>query len=171
MTTTQTPIQTEPLEHTLVALAKEHETLIELAKQHRQALRKADSPTIARLADLRNQTNQRIIALDKERARIVAEISKAIGLPSANTTIRALIAQIGGPSAKRLSLLAEKLRQLIESARTEQSALREATAAFAGHLGGMLAQVVQTCNVAKTYNARGKMAQGIAMSTAVDFRH
>ena len=54
---------------------------------------------------------------------------------------------------------------------SEQSALREATAAFAGHLGGMLAQVVQTCNVAKTYNARGKMAQGIAMSTAVDFRH
>ena len=37
MTTTQTPIQTEPLEHTLVLLAKEHETLIELAKQHRHA--------------------------------------------------------------------------------------------------------------------------------------
>lgn len=171
MTTTQAPVQTEPLEHTLVALAKEHEKLIELARQHREALRKADSPAIARLADLRNQTNQRIIALDKERARIVAEISKTLGLPSANLTIRSLITQIGGPGAKRLSLLAEKLRQLIESARTEQSALREATAAFAGHLGGMLAQVVQTCNVAKTYNARGKMAQGVAMSTAVDFRH
>src|SRR5690606_18691357 len=75
--TTHAPVQTEPLEHTLEALAQEHETLIELAKQHREALRKADSPAIIRIAELRNQTNQRIIALDQERARIVSEISKS----------------------------------------------------------------------------------------------
>lgn len=165
------PVQTEPLEHTLEALAQEHETLIELAKQHRQALRKADSPAIVRIAELRNQTNQRIIALDQERARIVSEISKSFGLPSANVTVRALIAQIDGLSAKRLSGLAERLRQLIEMARTEQLALREATAAFAGHLGGMLAQVVQSCSVAKTYNARGKMSPGIAVPASMDLRH
>ena len=52
-----------------------------------------------------------------------------------------------------------------------QSALREATAAFAGHLGGMLATVIQTCSVAKTYTARGKMAPGIAMPASMDLRH
>ena len=140
------PVQTEPLEHTLEALAQEHETLIELAKQHRQALRMADSPAIVRIAELRNQTNQRIIALDQERAKIVSEISKSFGLPSANVTVRALISQIGGPSAKRLSGLA-------------------------GHLGGMLAQVVQSCSVAKTYNARGKMSPGIAVPASMDLRH
>ena len=140
------PVQTEPLEHTLEALAQEHETLIELAKQHRQALRMADSPAIVRIAELRNQTNQRIIALDQERAKIVSEISKSFGLPSANVTVRALISQIGGPSAKRLSGLAE-------------------------HLGGMLAQVVQSCSVAKTYNARGKMSPGIAVPASMDLRH
>ena len=166
-----TSISTESLEHVLEALAGEHETLIELAKIHREALRKADSPAIARIAELRNETNQRIVALDKERARIVSEISKAIGLPSANVTVRALISQIGGPASKRLAALAEKLRQLIENARVEQSALREATAAFAGHLGGMLATVIQTCSVAKTYTARGKMAPGIAMPASMDLRH
>ncbi len=164
-------VNTESLEHVLEDLASEHETLIELARLHRESLRKADSPAIARIAAQRHQTNQRIVALDQERARIVSEISEAIGLPSANVTVRALISQIGGPASKRLGALAEKLRQLIESARAEQTALREATAAFAGHLGGMLAQVVQNCSVAKTYTAMGKMAPGIAMPAAMDLRH
>lgn len=164
-------VSTVGLERVLEALAVEHETLITLARQHREALRKADAPTISRIATQRNETNQRIVALDQERARVVAEIALALGLPSANQTVRALVTQIGGPASKRLGALAERLRGLIEAARTEQSALREATSAFAGHLGSMMAQVVQTCTIARTYTARGRMAQGIAMPAAMDLRH
>lgn len=164
-------VNTTELERVLEALAQEHEGLIALAREHREALRRADSPAIVRIAGERSRTNERIVALDRERARTVEEISRALGAPGANQTVRALVSQIGGPSSKRLGALAERLRGLIESARAEQSALREATATFAGHLGGMLAQVVQTCTVARTYTARGKMAPGIAMPAAMDLRH
>lgn len=163
--------QTEALERVLESLAAEHESLIALARGHREALRKADSPAIARIATLRAEANERIVELDRERARLVDEIAKSLGLPSVNLTVRALIARLGGPSAARLSALAQRLRSLIEEARQEQSALREATATLAGHLGGLLAQVAQTCAVARTYTARGRMAQGIALPAAMDIRH
>lgn len=163
--------QTEALERVLESLAAEHESIIALAREHRAALRKADSPAIAAIAGQRAEANTRIAQLDRERAKLVAEMAKELGMPSVNLTVRALIARLGSPSATRVAALAERLRGLIEEARQEQSALREATAAIAGHLGGLLAQVAQSCAVARTYTAHGRMAQGIALPAAMDIRH
>lgn len=162
---------TEQLEAVLRGLMQEHETLIELASQHREALRAADAPEISRIAAQRAAVNVRIVELDRQRAQVVTELAQSLNMQGAGLTVRALIAAIGGQSAKQLSTLAEKLRQLIERARTEQAVLRDATATVAGHLGGVLAQVVRTCSVGQTYNARGKLAPGTSMPASMDLRH
>lgn len=162
---------TERLEEILRGLMAEHETLISLASKHREALRAADAPEMSRVAAQRSAVNARIVELDRQRAELVSELAQTLGMQGAGMTVRALIAAIGGQSAKQLSALAEKLRQLIEKARTEQAALRDATAAVAGHLGGVLTQVVRTCSVGQTYTARGKMAPGTSMPAAMDLRH
>jgi len=168
---TQNATQTEALEAVLRGLLKEHESLLKLATLHRDALRKADSSGISRVTADRAGVNARILALDTQRAEIVSAMAKNFGLHGAGVTVRALIAQIGGQAAMQLGALAEKLRQIIERARTEQAALRDATATVAGHLGGVLTQVVRTCSVGQTYTARGKMTAGTAMPASIDFKH
>jgi flagellar biosynthesis/type III secretory pathway chaperone len=163
--------QTEALETVLRGLLREHESLIKLASQHRDALRNADAGEISRISSERAAVIARIASLDKQRAEIVCELAKNLDLHGAGVTVRALIAQIGGHAATQLSALAEKLRAIIERARTEQAAIRDATATVAGHLGGVLTQVVRTCSVGQTYTARGKMNAGSALPASIDFKH
>ena len=168
---TAAPVQTGPLEAVLRGLLKEHESLLKLASRHRGALRQADAGSISQIAADRQAVIARIASLDAERAEIVGDLAKTLGLHGAGVTVRALIAEIGGQTAMQLGALAEKLRSVIERARTEQAALRDATATVAGHLGGVLSQVVRTCSVGQTYTARGKMETGAAMPASIDFKH
>lgn len=163
--------KTEQLEAVLRELLKEHEALIKLASRHKEALRRADAQEISRISSERTAVVARIAMHDKKRAEIVGVLAKDLGLNGAGVTVRAIVSLIGGQAATQLGILAEKLRTIIERARTEQAAIRDATATVAGHLGGVLTHVVRTCSVGQTYTAKGKMNAGTAMPASIDFKH
>lgn len=166
-----TQAQTDALERVLVGLTEQHALLIELGAHHREALREADAPRLAHIAGQRDAVNQQIVRLDRERAQIVDDIARALGMQGQGVTVRAIAAAIGGPASKKISALALSLRELIERCRREQSVLRDATATVAGHLGGILSQVSRACSASQTYTNRGQMAPGSAMPAAMDIRH
>ena len=170
MTLTQ-DVHAEALERVLAELLAEYEQLLELAELHRQALRRADAPLIAKISSARTGLNARIESLNAERAELVNAIAGDAAPGNSGTTIRSILTKMSKPASDRLRELADRLREVIERARQEHRAIGEATTVFAGHLGGILNQVIQNYNVGQVYTASGQVASGPALPAAMDLRH
>lgn len=161
----------ETLERVLRDLLTEHRTLVELAAGHRDALRRADGLAITTISLDRDRVNERIVALNDERLEVTASLTAALSAPQRAVTIRTVIQTLGPSRSARLAALADELRRAVEAARREHSILRDATSAFAGHLGGVLSRAVELCAPARTYNAAGRVAISATLPGALDVRH
>ncbi len=163
--------QIEVLERVLRELLAEHRTLVTLAERHREALRNADGPVVTEVSLERDRVNERIVALNAERIEITGAVAASLGANSERVTVRTLIESLGPARSARLTALADELRDAIEATRREHSILRDATAAFAGHLGGVLSRAVELCAPARTYTAAGRVAVSSTLPGALDVRH
>ncbi len=163
--------QIEALEHVLRELLAEHRTLVELAQRHRDALRAANGAEVTAISLERDRVNARLVALNGERQSITAKLAAALGTPNPPVTVRTVIQSLAPDRSARLLGLADELRSAIEDSRREHSILRDATAAFAGHLGGVLSRAVEMCAPARTYTAAGRMAVTATLPGALDVRH
>ena len=159
------------LEHVLRDLLDHHRSLVELAQRHRDALRHADGQAITEISLARDRVNEQIVARNEERLRITDALAAALGSSSKPMTVRAVIQAVGPHRSAFLTSLADELRTAIEAARREHSILRDATAAFAGHLGGVLDRAIQMCAPARTYTSAGRVAVSSALPGALDVRH
>lgn len=163
--------QLEALERVLRELLVEHERLVDLAGRHREALRRADGLAVTAISIERDAVNERLVALNDERVRLIGELARALGAEAASVTVRTVIEAAGPGRSARLAGLADELRSAVEATRREHSVLREATAALAGHLGGVLDRAVQLCAPARTYTASGRVSVASTMPGALDVRH
>lgn len=166
-----TDVQVEALERVLRELLVEHESLVELARRHREALRKADGEQVTAVSLERDAVNERIVRLNEERVSVTSAIAAAVGGDAKQMTVRAVIQAVAPERADRLSSLADRLRQAVEATRREHSILRDATAAFAGHLDGVLHRAIEMCAPSRTYTNRGRVAVSSPMPGALDVRH
>ncbi|MGP1272255.1 MAG: flagellar export chaperone FlgN [Phycisphaerales bacterium] len=163
------------LERQLRELLGEHRRLVSLARQHRAALRSADGRAVTSISIERDAVNERIVRLNEQRNTTASAIAEALGLDASNggrrATVRALVESLSEPEASRLAAVADELRAAIESTQREHSVLRDATAAIAGHLGGVLTQVLSAYAPSKTYTARGRVSVSVALVGSLDVRH
>ncbi|MEM8756442.1 MAG: flagellar export chaperone FlgN [Planctomycetota bacterium] len=153
--------------------AAQHE-LAALAGKHREALRAADGVRITALAFERDMVNARIVTLNRERMEAVGAIATSLGLDArraATLTVRELLGSVGEPAASSLIAAADELRSALLDTQREHSVLRDATAAVAGQLGGVLTRVLSACSTANTYTAGGQIAVGAAVPGTLDMRH
>lgn len=163
--------QIEALEHVLRDLLAEHRTLVDLAHKHREALRSADGQAITDLSLERDRVNERIVTLNNERLDITSSLAASVRAPSKSVTVRTVLEMLEPSRSATLRALADELRAAIESARREHSILRDATAAFAGHLGGVLSRAVEMCAPARTYTAAGRVSVSATLPGTLDVRH
>ncbi|MEL6498462.1 MAG: hypothetical protein AAGJ54_01155 [Planctomycetota bacterium] len=161
----------DELERILSDLAAEHRQLVGLAHRHRQALRDADGAEITRIALQRDGINGRLVELNEARLSVTAHIAGALGQQASEVTVRSVISMLEGPRSASLGAIADDLKRSIVESRREHSILRGATAAFAGHLGGVLHRAVELCAPARTYTAAGRVAIGSSVPSALDVRH
>jgi hypothetical protein len=161
----------EALEHVLRELLSEHRTLVDLAARHREALRSADGAAITQLSLERDRVNERIVALNNERLDVTSALAGSVRAPTRAVTVRTVLEMLEPARSAKLRSLADELRSAIESARREHSVLRDATAAFAGHLGGVLSRAVEMCSPARTYTAAGRVSVSATLPGALDVRH
>ncbi|MEM1071769.1 MAG: flagellar export chaperone FlgN [Planctomycetota bacterium] len=166
---------TRELEECLADMLGAHRKLCDLAGSHREALRAADGRAITAMALERDAVNGRITQLSSKRKMIVAELSASLGLatdgPHGELTLSTLLERIGPSRSERLAALADELRSAIESSRREHSVLRDATAAVAGHLSGVMTQIVNAASTARTYTAQGRVAVPNGAVATLDMRH
>ncbi|MEO1717936.1 MAG: flagellar export chaperone FlgN [Planctomycetota bacterium] len=161
----------DSLERILQELLTLHEQLVSLAGRHRQALRRADGPAITAISLERDGVNERIMHLNDSRLTLTTQIAESLGTRATEVTVRSVIAALEPRRAASLVTLADALKGAIEATRREHSVLRDATAAFAGQLGGVLNRAVEMCAPARTYTAAGRVALASTLPSALDVRH
>ncbi|MEO0631079.1 MAG: flagellar export chaperone FlgN [Planctomycetota bacterium] len=159
------------LEQLLRDLLTEHLRLIDLAGRHREALRLADGQVITELSIERDAVNARISALNSQRISVMAALATDVGIDAKSPTVRSLAESLTPPRSATLLALAGELRSAIESTRREHSILRDATAAFAGHISGVLSRAVEMCAPARTYTSAGRVSTASSLPGALDVRH
>lgn len=163
--------QVTTLEQLLRDLLTEHLRLIDLAGRHREALRSADGKAITDLSIERDAVNARISSLNGQRTSVMAALATQAGGDGSGITVQAIAQSLAHPQSATLLTLAEQLRSAIESTRREHSILRDATAAFAGHINGVLSRAFEMCAPARTYTSAGRVSTASSLPGALDVRH
>lgn len=144
-----------------------HERLLGLIDRERAALRAADAPGMAALSAEREALSAEIASLDRRRADVARAI---VGRDAGRLRIGQVLASLGSAEASRLSGLSDRLRAIVGEAHRKQSAVRDAAAAVARHLTGVMSRVVETCAPARTYTASGRVAVGVSTPGVLDVR-
>jgi hypothetical protein len=170
------------LEALLERLLAEHEQLLELAASHRQAIAGADPRTLGDCLQRQNEVVQRVGDLESQRLALVARLAermrplaKAGGSRPAEAipdkpTVSWIAKSLPEPLRTRLVGLAERLRELLARLQREHATLREASAALASHMEGMMRQLAKRLSHAGTYGRRGMVESTVQVVSALDLR-
>lgn len=154
------------IEGILSELLREHERLLTLTRAHRDAMVGADSNAMRACLNQQNEVVQRIARLEDRRARAAQRLCP----PQAHggrVTVTAIAEQAPGPIRQRLLDLAGRLRELLDSLRKENGALRIAAESLASHMQGLMQQVSRRLSGAGTY-ARGSAQSAAPVAGAID---
>ena len=172
------------LETLLRGLLAEHGELLNLAAEHRRAISKADSAALAACLAQQGQVVQRVADLERRRMSLMVRLSdrlrssgveRALGsgvqpvVPD-RITITSLARTLPEPVRTRLIAVAERLRELLERLHREHLVLKEAAAALASHMEGVMRQVGRAFSHAGTYGRRGAVDGAVQVISGLDLR-
>jgi hypothetical protein len=168
------------LEELLQKLLSEHEELLALAGTHRQAIQNADPATLGGCVQRQNEVVRRVAELESRRLALVVRLAekmkplqtngRAQGPIPDRPTITTIAKSLAEPVRTRLVSLAERLRELLARLQREHAALREASAALAAHMEGLMRQMAKKLSHAGTYGRRGLVESRVQVVSALDLR-
>lgn len=168
------------LEELLQHLLSEHEELLALAGTHRQAIQNADPATLGECVQRQTEVTKRVGALESRRLALVSRLAekmkplqrdgRAEGAVPDRPTITSIARGLAEPVRTRLVALADRLRELLARLQREHAALREASAALAAHMEGLMRQMAKKLSHAGTYGRRGLVESRVQVVSALDLR-
>jgi hypothetical protein len=168
----------QELEALLQQLLDEHEQLLALAASHRAAIAGANPHALGECVQRQNEVVQRVAELEKRRLGLVARLADKMkplgagrtgGVPD-KPTISWIARSLPEPIRARLVALADRLRELLARLQKEHAALREASAALAAHMEGLMRQLARRLSHAGTYGRRGIVEAPVQVVSALDLR-
>lgn len=159
LTAEETAARVEPV---VLDLIDAHETLITALERHRDAITAADPHAIAPLIEEERGLFARLLDLDK-RLRAGLGHTSAGGM-----RLSELAEHVPGVDGERLADSAAYLRTLATRAEILRSSVRDASAAMAAHLDGLMRQVAQRLSHAGTYGSAGQVESKASVVSGLD---
>ena len=153
----------------LTALIERYESFVKTLETHRAAISKADARAIDDAIAREGELLEELLRLD-------AACRDALGQndpdPSAASgwTLTRLAQANGGEDGQRLSEASAYLKALTSRAEILQRSVREASAAMASHIDGLVRQVAQRLSHAGTYGAGGRVEVKAPVVSGLDVR-
>jgi len=144
------------LEGVLRDLIGHHERLLQGLEAKREALSVADHERVLKLLEVENAAVQAVANGDKQRQKIVADLTLQLD-PSASAPLpMAEMAQrMDEPHRGRLLVLREQLRERMIAVRRASTVARTATESLANHMQGLLHSIQTVCAGGASYGAGG----------------
>lgn len=159
---TPNPADVDRLDALLGSLIDEHRTLLALAGEQHEAIVAADMKRLGNVIEQTGDVLQRVQKVESQRQRLVA---RPDGRPS---TLDELMTVVDAASQERLTERSGALRGLIQQVQTEQEAVKEASAALANHMHGLMQQVARKLSHSGTYGRAGRVENKSPVMTGVD---
>ncbi len=170
-TSTLTPAAiAEHLEGLLARLTERYTLAQQLLNEHRDALRRADGPAVAALAERESEVLEELGALDAVRRELIAAAAPLLPRVPHPVTLTHLAGLLPEADRSRLTAAANRLRRLAEDVRDRTAVIRAATASLLTHMEGLARQVGKNLSHAGTYGRRGTVDTGQPVLSALDLR-
>lgn len=140
------------------SLLKAHEGLLGLVRRKQQAIRLGQPDLVSETCTLENEHVQRIAELEKQRQRMVGELTQQLA-PNATEPLRLrqIADEFPEPTRGQLLVLHQRLRQTMQTIQRENAVSRRAADGLLRHMKGIVQQVTQAAGGA-TYGRRGSIA-------------
>ena len=134
--------QLSRLEAVITQQTSAHERLLSLLKYKREALRTADRDQMSRSTEQENQAVQEISELEKERLRLVGELTLMVDPSAKQPMCLADLAQrLNEPSRGRLLVLRQHLIERIKRVQQETAVVKRATESVVRHMQGLFQMI------------------------------
>jgi hypothetical protein len=159
------------IEPVVLELIGVHETLIGALERHREAIGAADPRTIGPLIEEERAHFARIAELDRRARLALGHAPRTVNgatPASGGLRITELADRLGGEDGARLRASAEYLRVLVKRADALRGSVRDASAAMAAHLDGLMRQVAQRLSHAGTYGSAGTVESKASVVSGLD---
>jgi len=164
------------LERLLQGQLDGYRRLLETVERQRTAIRTADGAMLEQATREEDRIVRALSGLEQQRAQAFAQLQKR-WLPQERRSatlahlLHAAPAQsLDAARQARLSALADRLRQAIESAKHSASVVRSAAETLSRHIAGIQQTVHSALSRAGVYGRRGKLALGAATPAALDLK-
>ena len=142
----------------LQQLQAAHEALLSLVRRKQQALRLGQAELVSETCTLENEHVQRIAELEKQRQRIVGQITAELS-PNAKAPLqmRQIAEAVAEPRRGQLLVLQQRLRQTMRTIERENEISRRAADGLLRHMQGIMQQVTAAMG-GGTYRRGGDVA-------------
>lgn len=161
--------QASELEAVLREISAHYATLARCAAGRREAMRRADTPAMARWIDAENLAVQAIADLERRRMNVVEALAARINAPArSQTPVRQLAGALPEPFRTRVLSVAQSLRESMENLAALNETTKRAAETLATHMEGLLRHVAAKMNHAQTYGPRGVVSSGPRVVSAWD---
>ena len=145
------------LEQLLASLLRENQGLLILAQQQREAIRKADSPTIERTTMQQQAVLGRIATLETQRNELVNRVTRGMKIsPKAGPfTLRQLCQEAPQSMREHLLSLASSALGAMQRVKEEHQAIGRAASMLAVHMEGLSRQAARAMSGTGIYGFQG----------------
>ena len=153
----------------LATLIDRYESFVKTLETHRAAISKADTRAIDDAIAREGELLEELLRLD---ASCRAALGQEAPEPSRTHgwTLTRLAQAIGGEDGQRIAEASAYLRALTSRAEILQKSVREASAAMATHIDGLVRQVAQRLSHAGTYGSGGRVEVKAPVVSGLDVR-
>jgi len=155
------------LEDLLRRQLADHEQMLQLLERKREALRGADQQQLTRCCALENQTVRSISELEKQRLKLMGELTLMLDPGAAQPwRLVELAERMDEPWRGRLLVLRAQLKDKMESIRRQTRIAQRTVESLYKHMHGLIVTVGSVCSGVVTYGQRGvRPRSAVAVST------
>ncbi len=159
----QMPAKLVALEQVLRQQLQLHGELLELLKKKRDTLRTNDTRATIDLCTLEHEKAMKIAELEKDRLRLVADLTLVVEPGASEPMCLADLAErLGEPVRGRLLVTRQQLLDRMRCVQEETSIVRRATESLAKHMQGIVQTIGAISTGVSTYGSRGAFPQSNA---------
>ncbi len=155
------------LQEILDTQAEGYRRLLQSIERQREAIRAADLEAVPTVAGVQQKIIERLRTLDERREAAGRAVSGSLGLDP-ESAITAIVAVLPEDLGARLEARAAELRDLVVTARREQSAVRAAGDALSRHMAGIVQSVAGALSGTGVYGRRGRLRDGVPVVAGLD---
>ena len=148
-----------------------HEQLLQCVADKREAIRSADIAKVSDICGRENTLIQGLAEIEKQRLRLVGELTQSIHSKSQKPlTMNEISQSAAEPQRTRLLALTAQLREIVTELRAQSSIVRVAAETLSRHMSGIVQTVHSALSRARVYGERGRIAMGSQVQSMLDIK-